>query len=81
MGLQAALFDLDGTLVDSLPGIAFSVDAAIAESGLPVRRTDLRPLIGPPIREIFRQLLPQADALHLSSLEAAFRTSYDTGGW
>lgn len=81
MGIQAALFDLDGTLVDSLPGIEFSVDAAIAEVGLPVRKRDLRPLIGPPIREIFEQLLPQADAQQLSSLEAAFRASYDTCGW
>jgi len=81
MGLQAALFDLDGTLVDSLPGIEFSVDSAIAGLGLPVRDRDLRRLIGPPIREIFGHLLPQIGEPQLSNLEAAFRASYDSFGW
>lgn len=81
MGLQAALFDLDGTLIDSVPGIEFSVDSAIAGLGLPVREQDLRPLIGPPIREIFGRLLPQIDEAQLLNLEAAFRVSYDSSGW
>jgi phosphoglycolate phosphatase len=81
MGLQAALFDLDGTLIDSIPGIEFSVDSAISELGLPVRESDLRPLIGPPIREIFGHLLPQLGEQQLWNLEAAFRVSYDSSGW
>lgn len=32
--LQAILFDLDGTLVDSVPDIAFAVDATLEELGL-----------------------------------------------
>jgi phosphoglycolate phosphatase len=81
VGLQAAIFDLDGTLVDSLPGIEFAVDSAFAELGLPVRNKDLAPLIGPPIHDILGQLLPQADEQQLSCLEAGFRASYDTYGW
>lgn len=81
MQTRSVLFDLDGTLVDSLPGIEFSVDCALAECGVPPRRRELRPLIGPPIRTIFSQLLESADEQHLSRLEQAFRSSYDSIGW
>ena len=34
---EMVLFDLDGTLVDSAPDLAYSVDATLSELGLPVR--------------------------------------------
>ncbi|MEQ8966867.1 MAG: HAD-IA family hydrolase [Azospirillaceae bacterium] len=46
-GLGAVLFDLDGTLLDSLPGIAAGANRVLAEHGrstLPVER--VRPMIG-----------------------------------
>ena len=46
------LFDLDGTLLDSLPGIAFSVREACRMVGLPEPKINLRSLLGPPIRTI-----------------------------
>jgi phosphoglycolate phosphatase len=70
------IFDLDGTLVDSLPGIEESVRFAI--SG-PV--PSLRPLIGPPIRSILQTLRPEATASELDDLTRRFRASYDSGGW
>lgn len=79
------LFDLDGTLVDSHPGIAWSVAVAMSEV-LPEVAISVPPqLLGPPIREIFRRLL-EAEAHYSSSavldeLEASFRRSYDTEGW
>ncbi len=81
MQTRTVLFDLDGTLIDSLPGIEFSVDRSLAECGLPQRSLELRPLIGPPIRSIFSQLVPDADEQDLSRLEQAFRFSYDSTGW
>ncbi len=81
MLIKAVFCDLDGTLIDSLPGIEFSVDHALAEVKLPARTCDLRPLIGPPIRQIFSQMLSQADEQELSCLEAAFRSCYDSIGW
>jgi len=81
MHTRNLLFDLDGTLIDSLPGIEFSVDCALAECSLPPRRRPLRPLIGPPIRTIFSQLLGGPPEHHLSALEQAFRSSYDSAGW
>jgi phosphoglycolate phosphatase len=75
------LFDLDGTLLDSLPGIAFSVNYACRAAGLPEPQIDLRSLLGPPIRAIFSKAVPTDDAALLERLETLFRTSYDTDGW
>jgi phosphoglycolate phosphatase len=48
------LFDLDGTLVDSVPGIWASIRFAAAELGLPEPTTDqLRSMVGPPLWEGF----------------------------
>lgn len=80
-GVRQVFFDLDGTLVDSFPGIEFSARAAMAEV-LPDRASpDFRPFIGPPIREIFRRALDRPDEPTLGRLEAAFRQSYDHEGW
>ena len=79
--LKAILFDFDGTLVDSLPGIEFSVDYAIAELKMPARSLELRPLIGPPIGKIFARVIPEATETELSALVGHFRNSYDSIGW
>jgi phosphoglycolate phosphatase len=76
-----AIFDLDGTLVDSSPGIAWSVEQALAECGLPPLSVDLKPLIGPPIRSILATVAGLADAASLDLLERVFRMSYDAAGW
>jgi phosphoglycolate phosphatase len=75
------IFDLDGTLVDSLPGIAFSVDAALRTCGMPPSRRDLAPLIGPPIRNILAAVSGVTDPATLDRLETSFRQSYDSEGW
>jgi phosphoglycolate phosphatase len=65
------LLDLDGTLVDSAPGITASVSAALMEIGHPVPPADaLRSFVGPPMRETFRKVvgLDQATAERALSL-------------
>lgn len=75
------LFDLDGTLIDSLPGIEYSTRAAIA-AVIPQRELpDLRRLIGPPVREVLRRAAGEAGPDALDDLERQFRISYDTQGW
>jgi phosphoglycolate phosphatase len=74
-------FDLDGTLVDSLPGIEFSVREALSVCRLPPPQCSLRELIGPPIRKILSQVSNVAEEGTLDALERAFRTSYDGEGW
>ena len=75
------LFDLDGTLLDSLPGIAFSVREACRKVGFPEPKINLRSLLGPPIRIILSQAVGTDDPALVNQLEQAFRTSYDTEGW
>jgi len=79
--LRHAIFDLDGTLVDSLAGITWSVEEALAACGLPPLQRDLRPIIGPPIRAILGAVAGLADSPELDGLEQAFRASYDAEGW
>ncbi len=78
---QAILFDLDGTLLDSLPGIAFSIEKAFQTCGLPRRPINLREVIGPPIRTILSFAAASASENDLDLLERAFRSSYDSEGW
>jgi|SRR5271165_3609900 len=75
------LFDLDGTLVDSLPGIEFSVREAFSVCRLPLPRESLREMIGPPIRTILSRAGNVVEESSLDALEHAFRTSYDSDGW
>ena len=75
------LFDLDGTLLDSLPGIAFSVREACRMVGLPEPKINLRSLLGPPIRTILSRAVANDDLALMDQLEQAFRSSYDTEGW
>lgn len=75
------IFDLDGTLVDSQPGIARSVGAALTACGVAVQAPDLKRLIGPPVRDILAAASGLSGNATLDRLESAFRTSYDTSGW
>jgi phosphoglycolate phosphatase len=74
------LFDLDGTLLDSLPGIEYSVKQAFVSCGLPEPQRSLRRLIGPPIRTIIAEVGGVRDPYILEKLEEAFRKSYDCDG-
>jgi phosphoglycolate phosphatase len=76
---RLVLFDLDGTLVDSSPGIYASVRAAAASVGLPEPSADqLRAMIGPPLQDGFALVLgvPLPD---VDRAVAAYRTHYAAG--
>lgn len=56
-GYSCVLFDLDGTIVDSAPGITGSLAHTFQELGLPVPSpTELLRYVGPPILDSFRDL-------------------------
>jgi phosphoglycolate phosphatase len=80
-GFRYFVFDLDGTLVDSLPGIAWSIDSAFAECGLPTPPCNVGQLIGPPIRQILARIAGTSNTAFLDRLEHAFRRNYDSEGW
>jgi phosphoglycolate phosphatase len=76
---RLVLFDLDGTLVDSSPGIHSSVRHAAAELGLPPPTSiQLRGMVGPPLQEGFALVLgvPIAD---VPRAVAAYRAHYAGG--
>ena len=78
---EALFFDLDGTLFDSLPGIAYSIEQAFKVCSLPMPPLNLPQMIGPPIATILSQAAPEATEPERVLLERAFRASYDSEGW
>ena len=74
------LFDLDGTLIDSAPGIHASIDHALRALGLaPLPVAELAQWIGPPLRESFARVLP--DAAAVENAVALYRVHYAARGW
>ena len=74
------LFDLDGTLTDSAPGILNSVRYACRKLGLEMpSEATLRKFLGPPLIESFRTLLGLHDADAERAL-AAFREYFPVTG-
>lgn len=74
----ALIFDLDGTLVESLPGIAASLNRALALHGLPGHgEAAVRGFIGDGARMLVtRALAPGEAALHLESVMHCFAEDY-----
>ena len=72
------LLDLDGTLIDSAPGILGSLAAAFAELGIPLPDGGLpRTLLGPPLD---RSLPPLVGADRAPDMLAAYRRIYSVVG-
>ena len=73
------LFDLDGTLVDSTPGIWASVRVAAAELGLPEpTEAQLRGMVGPPLQDGFALVLGVGPD-DVPRAVAAYRAHYAAG--
>jgi phosphoglycolate phosphatase len=79
--ITSLVFDLDGTLIDSSPGIESSLAAAFATVGRIFPRVDIRQAIGPPIRIIARRIEPSLTDAELDGIEPSYRSHYDTEGW
>lgn len=59
--MQAVIFDLDGTLIDSLQDIADSMNAVLRALGLPAHPTDAyRMFVGDGVEWLVRRALPDA---------------------
>jgi phosphoglycolate phosphatase len=72
------IFDLDGTLVDSLPGIAEALNQALSKRGFRRHPPEaVRGMIGSGATELCRRALPDAaTASEIAALEEAFREAY-----
>lgn len=75
------LFDLDGTLTESAPGITACVAYAFRELGYSACSQDqLRSFVGPPLHQQFMDFLGVDDAA-AAKLVDTFRVRYQDKGW
>lgn len=72
-------FDLDGTLIDSKPGIIGSVQHALKSFHISVPSEELLPFIGPPLRDSFAQFFP-GDTAKVERAIATYREYYQARG-
>jgi len=80
---ESIIFDLDGTLVDSAPGIEYALRESIRLI-LPetvIDLTNIRANIGPPLPDLVRQLLPDTTPEVVNRVATRFRSIYDDFGW
>jgi phosphoglycolate phosphatase len=71
------IFDLDGTLADTLGDIAWAMDAALASRGLPPRRLEeYRAFIGDGVTELVTRSLPAAHVALTPRVVTEFRRLY-----
>jgi phosphoglycolate phosphatase len=78
--LPALIFDLDGTLTDSKPGILGCLRQVLDDRGM----GDQGPLdrfIGPPVEEWVIDLLPNGNESEQAALARDYRACYDREGW
>ncbi len=77
----AILLDLDGTLIDSQPGIAASCFAALRSLGHePDEALDMKRFIGPPLEEMMQVLLRSYGDDRVAEAVAAYRQHYGESG-
>ncbi len=79
MTLRLALFDCDGTLVDSQANICLAMEHAFTEAGLtPPPRPATRRIVGLSLVEAMRQLLPDADDATHRDLAERYKGAFFT---
>lgn len=75
---DAVLFDVDGTLIDSAPGVTSTLQEVFDAMGTDVSGVDLRRYLGPPLRKTFGEYFD--DAAQIEKATELYRTSYAVRG-
>ena len=71
------IFDLDGTLINSLPGIAQSLNCALEQNQLPTHSIKaIREFIGNGSRILCQRATTSTDEATVDKIEAAFKAHY-----
>ena len=78
MKYKAIIFDLDGTLTDTLEDLYLSVNHALRSSGLPERQLDeVRRFVGNGVRKLIERSVPEGtDSTKLERCFESFRAYY-----
>ncbi len=75
--IRLAVFDCDGTLVDSQANICLAVEEAFSLAGLePPLRNDIRRIVGLSLVEAMRHLLPDADDAFHRTLAENYKATF-----
>lgn len=75
------VFDLDGTLVDSFPGIVESMRHAVSVIDPSLDLSDLQSQIGPPLPKMLSVMWPDLAEEVRASVLAEFRSDYNSRGY
>lgn len=79
--MKAFIFDLDGTLINSLEDLADAVNMMLEDNGFPKRPLELFPqFIGEGVQKLVEQALPQqsVSTINLEKLVAGYQRYYET---
>jgi phosphoglycolate phosphatase len=77
---KTLIFDLDGTLIDSAPGILNAFAAALREVDIEPQVSLDSGLIGPPLTEMLIRLSGSDDPVLIQTLSGHFKLHYDSAG-
>ena len=80
MRYKVALFDLDGCITASAPGIIRCIKETLDESGVKYKPEDLNKMIGPPFRESMR-LYCGLESEETEQFIIGYRARYNEYGW
>lgn len=75
---DAVLFDVDGTLIDSAPGIIHTMQETFAQMGTDISNVDLMQYLGPPLRKTFSEHYSSEE--NIERAVKIYRTSYQQKG-
>ncbi len=77
MAIQAVLFDVDGTILDTVDFIFGAFDHALDFYRLPPRsHREMRHFIGPPLEEVYSNLVPGCDAQAMTEAHRQFQETH-----
>jgi len=75
------IFDLDGTLIDSRPGITASLKLALEDAGQDQPLTPDQVPIGPPLVELVQSITGLSDQRRIDFVVKRFAFHYDSSGY
>lgn len=75
------IFDLDGTLVDSAPGIIAGISAALLQNSISPLCELTEAIIGTPLDDTLRIVTGISDSAMLKKLADSFKDYYDNAGY
>ncbi len=78
---KTLLFDLDGTLIDSKPGIQTAMRKALDTESVPYTQEILDQIVGPPFRISMRDFFKIHDEDLVEKLVSIYRGNYQAGDW